>query len=153
MDGTTAHIEVPGTPPEDAVWQLAAADVGSNAAMLAIGIAVVWRAFKSMIDKMLATSTKAAEAADARAEKLLGQQSAALDGLTTAVNEVKIAVVRSDLHNQAAIASLRDHLQRHDARLDRVDVRLDAHGERITGLEHSTGSGVRRVPRTGGGQG
>ena len=47
-----------------------------------------------------------------------------------------MAVVRSDEHNTAAIAELRQTMDRHESRLDRVDTRLDAHGERLTVLEH-----------------
>lgn len=155
MDGTSAHIEVPATPPEDAVWQLAATDLGGDAAMLTIGLVALWRFLKSMIGRMLDTSKAAAEdadkrakeltaAADARTEQLMVRQSTAIDGLAKAIDDVRVAVVRSDEHNQAAIASLRADFNRHETRLDRVDLRLDQHSDRLTGLEHG-GSGVRRL--------
>lgn len=155
VDGT-AHIEVPPTPhaDEDTAWKLAAADVGTNVAMLAIGIAVLWRWGTGLVTKMFASQAEERAAADARHETFLAAQveerrategrfvkiaeahGKSTEDLAVGLHRVEMAVVRSDEHNTAAINGLRQTMDRHESRLDRVDLRLDAQGERITVLEH-----------------
>lgn len=162
MDGT-AHIEVPPTPhaDEDTAWKLAAADVGTNVAMLAIGIAVLWRWGTGLVTKMFASQAEERAAADARHETFLAAQveerrategrfvkiaeahGKSTEDLAVGLHRVEMAVVRSDEHNTAAINGLRQTMDRHESRLDRVDLRLDAQGERITVLEHG-GPSARR---------
>lgn len=156
MDGTNDHIEVPSGPhpDEDVAWQLAAADVGGNVVMLAVAIGVLWKWGTGLVNRVFITQAEERKAADDRHEKFIAAQNAerraaderheklataqakALEDLTGGLHRVEMAVVRSDEHNQAAINGLRQTMDRHESRLDRVDTRLDDHGQRLVGLEH-----------------
>ena len=135
MDETNAHVGVAGAPEDDLALQLAAYDTMSKAAMLALAVVALWRWGTRLVDRMLAGAAAARQAAEARHAALGTAQADAIKELGTGLQRVEMAVARADEHNTAAIGGLRQALDRHETRLDRVDGRLDAHGERITGLE------------------
>lgn len=138
MDGS-AHSEVPATPAavEDTAWSLAAADLGGSAVLLGIGIGVLWRWGSGLVTRLLDGAAADRKAAEDRHAKLATAQAEAIEKVGAGLHRVELAVIKSDEHNTAAIAGLRQALDRHESRLDRVDGRLDAHGERISVLEHS----------------
>ena len=135
MDETNAHVGVAGAPEDDLALQLAAYDTMSKAAMLALAVVALWRWGTRLVDRMLAGAAADRQAAEARHAALATAQADAIKELGTGLQRVEMAVARADEHNTAAIGGLRQALDRHETRLDRVDGRLDAHGERITGLE------------------
>lgn len=137
MDGS-AHVEVPAppVPAEETAWSLALADLGGSALLLALGIGVLWRWGTSLVTRLLDGAAEDRKAAEDRHAKLAAAQADAIKEVGAGLHRVELAVIKSDEHNQAAINGLRQALDRHESRLDRVDGRLDAHGERISVLEH-----------------
>ena len=154
-----SHVEVPSEAPADSGYGPAALTTGGNFVALGLAVAVLWKWGTNLVNTMLkradddrakADARIDAEraAADARVEKITEVQVNAMSELANGLHKIEVAVVRSDEHNQAAIHSLTAAINRHETRLDRVDGRLDQHGERILTLEHGAGnSGVRPRPR------
>ena len=146
MDETSAHVAVPPPPEEGVAWSLALADLGGTAMIFALAIGVLWKWGTGLVTRLLEGAAEDRKAAEERHAKLATAQAEAIKEVGAGLHKVEMAVVRSDTNNTAAIAGLRQTMDRHESRLDRVDTRLDAHGERITVLEHGAAGG--RVPRS-----
>lgn len=155
MTDAAATIEVPSTtPPEDVAWQLALADLGGNAAMFGAVIYALWKWMQRMTRRQedAADRREAQAATDRKEEREVFTTH--LEKFTTAIHRVEMAVVRSDEHNQAAVASLR--VETHGLQQQVTDIkthhggRLDQHHDRLSSIEHTIGagqSGVRRIGR------
>lgn len=154
MTDAAATIEVPTTPPEDVAWQLALADLGGNAALFGAVVYALWTWLKRMTKRQedAADRREAQAAADRKEEREVFTTH--LEKFTTAIHRVELAVVRSDEHNQAAVASLRAETQGLKVEVEHIKAhhggRLDQHHDRLTSIEHTIGSsqsGVRRIGR------
>jgi hypothetical protein len=144
----SAHVGVPSEPDlEMTAWSMIAAEGGGLALVLTIGLTVLWRWSSAMVSRFITAQATALD-------RLQASQSAAIDKLGEKVGQVEHAIVRSDLHNQAALSNLRETVATYGSRLDRHGAELERHGAVLDRHEQAIGGHERRltvleVPKSG----
>lgn len=138
MTEPAAHVVAPEPDIEGTAWSMIAAEGGGLAVTLTIGLVVLWRWSSSMVSKFLAAQSAALD-------KLQAAQSDSIAKLGEKVAMVEQAIVRSDLHNQAALSNLRETVATYGSRLDRHTAELERHGAVLDRHEAAIGGHERRL--------
>lgn len=135
----SAHAGVaPEADIEGTAWSMIAAEGGGLAVVLTIGLVVLWRWSSSMVSQLMTAQSTALD-------KLQAAQTTAIDKLGDKVAQVEQAIVRSDLHNQAALSNLRETVATYGSRLDRHGAELERHGAVLDRHEQAIGGHERRL--------
>lgn len=127
-------------PDIEEVRRLAPSGEVTTVAVLLMVAVTLWRMVGAMLRRAEVQQQKREDASAEMQARLIGITTAAIDRLSISVHAVELAVVKSDEHNQAALASLRDAGAQAISRLDRHDGLLGDHESRLAVLEH------RRTP-------
>lgn len=134
-----AHVGVPSEVDiEGTAWQMIAAEGGGLALVLSVAIVILWRWSSSMVSRFLTAQSTALD-------KLQAAQTSAIDKLGDKVAQVEQAIVRSDMHNQAALSSLRETVAAYGSRLDRHGAEIERHGAVLDRHEAAIGGHERRL--------
>lgn len=135
---STAQIILPPTAPalpEEVAWDMIRMEGGAMAFLLAIAVTVLWR----LVSKILRETR-------AQNKELMDAQLKSISELASAVQRVESAVRISDLNNQNAIGRLSETVNATIARLDKHELKIEAHQESL--MAHSSRISILESIRT-----
>lgn len=132
--------------PEETAWKMMATEGLSTVGMLAIAVTVIWRKFSANQVRQDLLAEQRIEEARAQNKALVETQAAAITKLSEAMIRVEGAVRMSDANNTHAIGRLSDMVQSALVRIDKQEIKLDAHHELI--LDHKNRLSLLESRRT-----
>ncbi len=147
-EGATSVLLPPTMPalPEEQAWQMIAAEGGGTAVLLAIAVTVIWRKFSANQTRQDQLAEQRIEETRAQNKALVETQAAAITKLSEAMIRVEGAVKMSDANNTNAISRLSDTVQSALVRIDRHELKIDAHHDSL--MHHSSRLSVLESRRT-----
>lgn len=134
----TAHVLLPPTTPalpEEVAWEMIYAEGGAVALLLSIATIALWR----IVSKVLRETRE-------QNKELMAAQLKSISELSAAVQRVESAVKISDVNNQNAIGRLTETVNATVARLDKHELKIEAHQESL--MAHSSRISVLESIRT-----